>query len=88
MSIFACERQPEAHHANPCIDVHLQSCINAHLHSYFSCLHSMVPMKAPLIGVIDQGTSSSRFLIFDSTNGKLLVHKQVSGWVRMVVIFE
>ncbi len=45
----------------------------------------------PLIGVIDQGTSSSRFIVFSTRDGSIISRHQVpvqrqhphSGWVQM-----
>lgn len=45
----------------------------------------------PLLGAIDQGTSSTRFLVFDSSDGAFIEHHQIQieqrfpepGWVEM-----
>ena len=36
----------------------------------------MPPMHKNLVGAIDQGTSSSRFLVFDSDTEELVAHHQ------------
>ena len=51
----------------------------------------MVGKHGPLIGAIDQGTSSSRFLVFSAQRAELITYHQVDvtqitpseGWVEM-----
>uniref|UniRef100_A0A0K0E7V7 glycerol kinase n=1 Tax=Strongyloides stercoralis TaxID=6248 RepID=A0A0K0E7V7_STRER len=71
----------------------LKKVLSSHLIwiSFSDCKRLLSTKKMPFLAAIDQGTSSSRFLIFDSSTGKLIVDHQIpvqqltpqTGYVEM-----
>ncbi len=68
--------------------------VNFPLHFLYSALqrhYAVCTNNDPLIGVIDQGTSSSRFIVFSTRDGSIISRHQVpvqrqyphSGWVQI-----